>query len=148
MSIYKVRRAKLWSRFGIKRNRGVGAAVELPDYGLYAAGGWSPRKQLLFDLLLDRPKPLFGAGCSISPVLNLPCHLLYSVFGGSELHGKLVCKTHGPIAVFFCQVSRRSNLRDDSLSCVVQLSNSIRRLLFGREFKHLLRCVCLTLIYD
>ena len=59
-----------------------------------------------------------------------------------------MCKTHGPIAVFFCQVSGHSNLRNDGLSCVVQLSNSIRRLLFGREFKHLLRGVCLTLIYD
>ena len=81
-------------------------------------------------------------------MLNLPRHLLSSVFGRSEFHGKLVCKTHGPIAVFFCQVSRRSNLRNDSLSCVVQLSNSIRRLLFGCKFEHLLRCVCLTLIYD
>jgi len=24
--------------------------------------------------LLDRPKPLFGAGCSVLPVLNLPRH--------------------------------------------------------------------------
>ena len=105
-------------------------------------------EQFLFNLLLDRLKPLFGAGCSFLPVLNLPRHLLCSVFGRSEFHGKFVCKTHGPIAVFFCQVSRRSNLRNDSLSCVVQLSNSIRRLLFGRKFEHLLRCVCLTLIYD
>ena len=60
----------------------------------------------------------------------------------------LCAETHGPIAVFFCQVGRRSNLRNDGLSCVVQLSNSIRRLLFGRKFEHLLRCVCLTLIYD
>src|SRR6185503_7980118 len=59
-----------------------------------------------------------------------------------------VCKTHGPIAVFFCQVGRRSNLCNDSLSCVVQLSSSIRPLLFGRKFEHLLRCVCLTLIHD
>ena len=81
-------------------------------------------------------------------MLNLPRHLLGTVFGRSEFHGKLVCKTHGPIAVFFCQVSRRSNLRNDGLSSVVQLSNSIRLLLFGRKFEHLLRCVCLTLIYD
>ena len=37
-SIYKVRRAKLWSRFGIKPNRGVGAAVELPDCDPFRAG--------------------------------------------------------------------------------------------------------------
>ena len=60
----------------------------------------------------------------------------------------LCARPYCPIAVFFCEVSRRSNLRNDSLSCVVQLSNSIRRLLFGRKFEHLLRCVCLTLIYD
>ena len=98
--------------------------------------------------MLDRPKPLFGAGCSFLPMLNLPRHLLSSIFGFSEFHGKLVCKTHGPIAVFLCQVSRRSNLRDDGLSCVVQLRNSIRPLLFGRKFEQLLRCLCLTLIYD
>ena len=96
-----------------------------------------------FNLLLNRPKPLFGAGRSVSPVLNLPRHLLCSVFGRSEFHGKLVCKTHGPIAVFFCQVSRRSNLRNDSLSCVVQLSDCDRRLLLGRKFEDLFRCVCL-----
>ena len=59
-----------------------------------------------------------------------------------------LCANHRPIAVFFCQVSRRSNLRNDGLSSVVQLSNSIRLLLFGRKFEHLLRCVCLTLIHD
>ena len=58
---------------------------------------------------------IVGAGCSVSPVLNLPRHLLCSVFGRSEFHGKLVCRTHGPIAVFFCQVGRRSNLCNDSL---------------------------------
>ena len=30
-----------------------------------------PSEQFLFNLLLDRPKPLFGAGCSFLPMLNL-----------------------------------------------------------------------------
>ena len=61
----------------------------------------------------------------------------------------LCARTHGPIAIFFRKVGRRSNLRNDSLSCVVQLSNSVLSLLFGRKFEHLLlRCVCLTLIHD
>ena len=59
-------------------------------------------------------------------MLNLPRHLLSSVFGRSEFHGKLVCKTHGPIAVFFCQVSRRSNLRNDGLSCAGPMTRSDR----------------------
>ena len=59
----------------------------------------------------------------------------------------LCARTHGPIAVFFCQVSRRSNLRDDSLSCVVQLSNFFRRLLFGRDLSTA-RCVVLRRIHE
>jgi hypothetical protein len=42
-----------------------------------------------------------------------------SIFGCSEVHGKLVCKSHSAIAVFFRQAGRRSNLRNDGLSCVV-----------------------------
>ena len=56
-----------------------------------------------------------------------------------------MCKTHGPIAVFFHQVGRRSNLRNDGLSCVVKLSNSVCCFLFGGKFDHLLRCIRRTL---
>jgi hypothetical protein len=105
-------------------------------------------EKLLFNFILDNPKPLFRAGCSLSPVRNLSFHCVGSVFGRSELHGKLMGKAHSTIAVSFRKVSRRSNLRNDGLSCVVQLSNSIRRLLFGRKFEHLLWCVCSTLVHD
>ena len=40
-----------------------------------------------------------------------------------------VCRTHGPIAVFFCQVGRRSILRNDGLSCVIQQQLCSERLL-------------------
>ncbi len=86
--------------------------------------------------------------CSFSPVLNLPGHLLCSVFGRSEFHGKFVCQTHSPIAVFFGKVGCLSDLRYDHLPRVVQLSNFILCLLFGRKFEHLFRRLCVTLIHD
>ena len=50
------------------------------------------QEKLLFNFFLDSPKPLFRAVCSLSPVLNLSHHFMRSVFGCSELHGKLMCK--------------------------------------------------------
>src|SRR3954468_11739007 len=67
------------------------------------------QEKLLFNFILDNPKPLFRAGCSLSPVLNLSFHFVGSVFGRSELHGKLMGKAHSAIAVFFRKVGRRSN---------------------------------------
>ena len=51
------------------------------------------QEKLLFNFFLDSPKPLFRAVCSLSPVLNLSHHFMRSVFGRSELHGKLMCKS-------------------------------------------------------
>jgi hypothetical protein len=93
--------------------------VELTEGGLLRGSERSPHEQLLFNLILNGPKPLFGADGSVSPVLNLSHHLMCSIFGCSEFHGKLVCKTHSAIAVFFRQAGRRSNLRNDGLPCVV-----------------------------
>ena len=93
--------------------------VELTEGGLLRGSERSPHEQLLFNLILNGPKPLFGADGSVSPVLNLSHHLMCSIFGCSEFHGKLVCKTYSAIAVFFRQAGRRSNLRNDGLPCVV-----------------------------
>jgi hypothetical protein len=93
--------------------------VELTEGGLLRGSERSPHKQLLFNLILNGPKPSFGADGTVSPVLNLSHHLMCSIFGCSEFHGKLVCKTHSAIAVFFRQAGRRSNLRNDGLPCVV-----------------------------
>ena len=93
--------------------------VELTEGGLLRGSERSPHKQLLFNLILNGPKPSFGADGTVSPVLNLSHHLMCSIFGCPELHGKLVCKTHSAIAVFFRQAGRRSNLRNDGLPCVV-----------------------------
>jgi len=60
-----------------------------------------------------------SADGSVSPVLNLSHHLMCSIFGCSEFHGKLVCQTHSAIAVFFRQASRRSDLRNDGLPRIV-----------------------------
>jgi hypothetical protein len=105
-------------------------------------------EKLLFNFFLDSPKPLFRAVCSLSPVLNLSHHFMRSVFGRSELHGKLMCKTHGAIAVFFRKVGRRSNLSDDGFPRVINLRNFILRLFFGHKFEHLFGCVVGTLIHD
>ena len=93
--------------------------VELKQGGLLLGSERSPHKQLLFNLILNGPKPLFGADGSVSPVLNLSHHLMCSIFGCSEFHGKLVCQTHSAIAVFFRQASRRSDLRNDGLPRIV-----------------------------
>jgi len=93
--------------------------VELTEGGLLRGSERSPHKQLLFNLILNGPKPLFGADGSVSPVLNLSHHLMCSIFGCSEFHGKLVCQTHSAIAVFFRQASRRSDLRNDGLHRIV-----------------------------
>jgi hypothetical protein len=106
------------------------------------------QEKLLFNFFLDSPKPLFRAGCPFSPVLNLSLHLVRSVFGSSELHGKLVCKTHSAIAVFFCQVGRRSNFRNDGLSRVIYLRDFSLRLFFGHKFEHLFGCIIGMLIHD
>ena len=121
--------------------------VELKEGGLLRGSERSPHKQLLFNLILNGPKPLFGADGSVSPVLNLSHHLMCSIFGCSEFHGKLVCKTHSAIAVFFREAGRRSDLRNDGLPRVVERSNSSLMLLFGCKFEHLFRCVRGTLIY-
>ena len=106
------------------------------------------QEKLLFNFFLDSPKPLFRAVCSLSPVLNLSHHFMRSVFGCSELHGKLMCKTHGAIAVFFRKVGRRSNLSDDGFPRLIYLRDFILRFFFGHEFEHLFGCVIGTLIYD
>jgi hypothetical protein len=93
--------------------------VELKQGGLLLGSERSPHKQLLFNLILNGPKPLFGADGSVSPVLNLSHHLMCSIFGCSEFHGKLVCQTHSAIAVFFRQARRRSDLRNDGLPRIV-----------------------------
>ena len=81
-------------------------------------------------------------------MLNLSLHFVRSVFGCSEFHGKLVCKTHSAIAVFFCQVGRRSNLRNDGLSRVIYLRDFSLRLFFGHKFAHLFGCIIGMLIHD
>ena len=106
------------------------------------------QEKLLFNFFLDSPKPLFRAGCSRSPVLNLSLHFVRSVFGRSELHGKLMCKTYSAIAVFFRKVGRRSNLSNDGLSRLIYLRDFILRFFFGHKFEHLFGCVIGTLIYD
>ena len=106
------------------------------------------QEKLLFNFFLDSPKPLFRAVCALSPVLNLSHHFMRSVFGCSELHGKLMCKTHGAIAVFFRKVGRRSNLSDDGFPRLIYLRDFILRFFFGHEFEHLFGCVIGTLIYD
>ena len=80
-------------------------------------------------------------------MLNLSHHLMCSIFGCSEFHGKFVCQTHSPIAVFFGKVGCLSDLRYDHLPRVVQLNNFILCLLFERKFEHLFRCVRGTLIH-
>jgi hypothetical protein len=105
-------------------------------------------EKLLFNFILDSPKPLFRASCSLSPMLNLSFHFVGSVFGRSELHGKLMCKTHGAIAIFFRKVGRRSNLSDDGFPCVIYLRDFILRFFFGHKFEHLFGCVIGTLIHD
>ena len=86
----------------------IARELGLEPCGLLSAGGRSPSEQLLFNLFLNCSKPLFGARCPFSPVLNLRRHLMCSIFGRSEFHGKLVCKTHSAIAVLFRQVGRVS----------------------------------------
>ena len=102
-------------------------------------------EKLLFNFFLDSPKPLFRAGCSLSPVLNLSLHFVGSVFGRSELHGKLMGKAHSAIAVFFRKVGRRSNLSNDGLSRLIYLRDFILRFFFGHKFEHLFGCVIGTL---
>ncbi len=98
-------------------------------------------EKLLFNFILDNPKPLFRAGCSLSPVLNLSFHFVGSVFGRSELHGKLMGKAHSAIAVFFRKVGRRSNFEQRWLSRLIYLRDFILRfwaqghLLLGAEKK-------------
>ena len=104
-------------------------------------------EKLLFNFILDNPKPLFRAGCSLSPVLNFSLHFVGSVFGRSKLHGKLMGKAHSAIAVFFRKVGRRSNLSNDGLSRLVYLRNFILRFFFGHKFEHLFGCVRITLLY-
>ena len=106
------------------------------------------QEKLLFNFFLDSPKPLFRAGCSLSPVLNLSLHFVRSVFGRSELHGKLMGKTHSAIAVIFRKVGRRSNLRDDGFPRLIYLRDFILRFFFGYEFEHLFGYVIGTLIDD
>jgi hypothetical protein len=69
------------------------------------------QEKLLFNFFLDM----------LSPVLNLSLHFVRSIFGRSELHEKLMCKTHSAIAVFFRKVGRRSNLSNDGLSRLIYL---------------------------
>jgi hypothetical protein len=99
------------------------------------------QEKLLFNFLLNNLKPLFRAGCSLSPVRNLSFHCVGSVFGRSELHGKLMGKAHSTIAVFFRKIGRRSNLSNDDLSRLIYLRDFILRFFFGREFEHLFGCV-------
>ena len=105
-------------------------------------------EKLLFNFILDNPKPLFRAGCSLSPVLNLSFHFVGSVFGRSELHGKLMGKAHSAIAVFFRKVGRRSNLSNDGLSRLIYLRDFILRFFFGHKFEHLFGCVIGTLSHN
>ena len=98
-------------------------------------------EKLLFNFILDNPKPLFRAGCSLSPVLNLSLHFVGSVFGRSELHGKLMGKAHSAIAVFFRKVGRRSNLSNDGFPRLIYLRDFILRFFFGHKFEHLFGCV-------
>ena len=106
------------------------------------------QEKLLFNFFLDSPKPLFRAGCSFSPMLNLSLHFVRSFFGCSELHGKLMCQTHSAIAVIFRKVGRRSNLRNDGLSRVIYLRDFILRLFFGHKLEHLFGCIIGMLIHD
>jgi hypothetical protein len=116
--------------------------------GRFRIRGTVGHEKLLFNFVLDNPKPLFRAGCSLSPVLSLSLHFVRSVFGRSELHGKPMGKTHSAIAVFFCKVGRRSNLSNDGLSRLIYLRDFIRRFFFGHKFEHLFGCVIGTLIHD
>ena len=98
-------------------------------------------EKVLFNFILDNPKPLFRAGCSLSPVLNLSFHFVGSVFGRSELHGKFMGKAHSAIAVFFRKVGRRSNLSNDGFPRLIYLRDFILRFFFGHKFEHLFGCV-------
>ena len=42
-------------------------------------------EKLLFNFILDNPKPLFRAGCSLSLILNLCFHFVGSVFGRCDV---------------------------------------------------------------
>ena len=117
---------------------GCRASGRLCRFRITAAVGY---KKLLFNFILDNPKPLFRAGCSLSPVLNLSFHFVGSVFGRSELHGKLMGKAHSAIAVFFRKVGRRSNLINYGLPRLIYFLDFILRFFFGNKFDHLVGCV-------
>lgn len=117
---------------------GCRASGRLCRFRITAAVGY---KKLLFNFILDNPKPLFRAGCSLSPVLNLSFHFVGSFFGRSELHGKLMGKAHSAIAVFFRKVGRRSNLSNDGFPRLIYLRDFILRFFFGHKFEHLVGCV-------
>ena len=53
-------------------------------------------KQLFLNLLLNYSKPLFGAGRSVAPEVNLRLQLMHSIFGRSEFHGKFMCQNRRP----------------------------------------------------
>jgi hypothetical protein len=57
-------------------------------------------------------------------------------------------KTHSAIAVFFRQVGRRSNLRNDGLARLIYLRHFILRFFFGHEFEYLFGYVIGTLVHD
>ena len=95
-------------------------------------GRMIPSEQFLFNLFAGSSKPLFGAGCSFLPMLNLPRHLLSSIFGRSEFHGKLVRKTRwldrqssSPVGRRFESAQRWPVLR--------RPASDYWRLLFGRN---------------
>ena len=62
--------------------------------------GRSRSDELLLDLFLNCLKPTFGAGRPVSEEFDLGLQLTYSLFGGSELHRKLMRQFHGAVAVF------------------------------------------------
>jgi len=45
-------------------------------------------------------KPTFSAGRAVSEEFDLGLYLIYSIFGGSELHRKLVRQPHAAVVVF------------------------------------------------
>ena len=82
-------------------------------------------------------KPTFGAGRPVSEEFDLGFQLIYSLFGSSELHRKLMRQLHGAVAVFIRQVSGLLDLCNDGFSGLFHLKAITARPFFRYKFKDL-----------
>src|SRR5262249_51187471 len=71
---------------------------------------------------MDCLKPTFGAGRALSEQLDLALHLIYSIFGSSELHRQLVRQPHGAVAVFIRLLGGALDVCSDGLSVLFHRS--------------------------